>query len=518
MSLFLNCGEAMRQTATGVIGVILAGAAAASLGAQARYEPGRPDVMPGVYTTGVGEAGRWELPVFVSAAEGDVWLTRQGQAIRDIENVPLETGDELRSAAGRVELLFDDGSVMALDRGSTVRFTRPDEVDLPEGRLRVVWRDRGVDFVIQSPAGRAVLRQAGDYRITIARNRVGDAEIEVAVTRGSAELANTQGRTVVREGTRALTTDRFAPSVPYAFSVPRDDFQRWTDELERDRYGVYSSRYLPDELRYYGGVFDRYGDWRYSAPYGYVWYPRVNVGWQPYRSGRWSFVVNFGYSWIGGSRWDWPTHHYGRWDCIGDTWFWVPSRPTTTRPAGYAVPRTSYTQRVDYFRSNGSYRSYGTDRSDERVLPTDRRQPSTTLRREVPVNQPRPSRDTDRDARPQMQERQAPTDRRAPSAEARRDTPREAQRDTPREVPREREAARDNAREKARDTSRPAPSETVKSQPPRGGESSRPSARPEPRESPRTPPQTGRAPESGSRTPSGGARSGGTAVRRGGGR
>ena len=499
----------------------MVGAVAVSLGAQSRYEPGRPDVMPGVYSTAPGAYDGWELPVFVSVAEGDVWLTRQGQAVRDIENVPLEAGDELRSASGRVELLFDDGSVVALDRGTTLRLTREDEVDLPEGRVRVQWRDRGRDFVIQSPAGRAVIRQSGDYRVTLSSNRVGDPEIEVAVSRGSAELANTLGRTIVREGTRALTTDRFAPSVPYAFSVPRDDFQRWTDDLERDRYGVYSSRYLPEQLRYYGGVFDRYGDWRYYEPYGYVWYPRVSVGWQPYRSGRWSFVVNFGYSWIGGSRWDWPTHHYGRWDCVGDTWFWVPSRPTTSRPAGYAVPRTSYTQRVDYYRSPGSYRSngsygsngssrsygsdrsYGPDRSDERALPTDRRQPSSTLRQNVPSGggresrptreiEPERPRDTGRAGRAPQAERTPPTDRREPTGASRRETPREAPRSEP--------------------------SDTVKSQAPRDRESSRPAARPEPRQEPRTPPQAGRAPESGSRTPSGGARSGGTAVRRGGGR
>ena len=86
-------------------------------------------------------------------------------------------------------------------------------------------------------------------------------------------------------------------------------------------------RYLPVELRAYGGDFDRHGSWGRYGSYGWVWYPRVSVGWQPYRTGRWSFVVNFGYSWIGGSRWEWPTHHYGRWERGGSWGVWVPQRP-----------------------------------------------------------------------------------------------------------------------------------------------------------------------------------------------
>ena len=138
-------------------------------------------------------------------------------------------------------------------------------------------------------------------------------------------------RVPVRAGTRALTTASYAPSVPYAYTTPRDDFERWTESLEADRYGVESVRYLPVELRAYGGDFDRHGSWGRYGSYGWVWYPRVSVGWQPYRTGRWSFVVNFGYSWIGGSRWEWPTHHYGRWERGGSRWFWVPQRPVSSQ-------------------------------------------------------------------------------------------------------------------------------------------------------------------------------------------
>src|SRR6185436_6150129 len=40
-----------------------------------------------------------------------------------------------------------------------------------------------------------------------------------------------------------------------------------------------SAAYLPQDLQAYGSTFDRDGAWQYSAPEGYVWYPRVAPGW-----------------------------------------------------------------------------------------------------------------------------------------------------------------------------------------------------------------------------------------------
>ncbi len=75
----------------------------------------------------------------------------------------------------------------------------------------------------------------------------------------------------------------------------------------------------------YGGLLDRYGAWAYAAPYGDVWYPRVDAGWSPYSDGAWSFTASFGWFWVGADRWSWPTHHYGRWGrTTADRWFWIP--------------------------------------------------------------------------------------------------------------------------------------------------------------------------------------------------
>ena len=446
---------------------------------QQRYDPNRPYEQD-VRTTYVGDAD-YDLPAFVSVVDGYAELDRDGQSSRDIENVPLEAGDRLRTTRGRVEILFDDGSVLALDEHTAVTFVSASDVQLDAGRVRTQWRDRAAraELSVHTVAGSAIIRTQGDYRITLAESRRGDAEIEVAVARGSAELANDHGRTIVREGTRALTTAGYAPSTPYAYSAPRDAFERWTEELEQDRYGVESVRYLPDELRYYGGVFDRYGAWQRHPSYGYVWYPRVSVGWRPYDGGRWSFVIGFGYSWVGGSRWSWPTHHHGRWDRVGGRYFWIPTRPTQRRFVGYAAPRPSYTAPVNYY-SRPTQRATRPQQSRPQQT-----RPSNTYRSPQSRPQSRP------DSRPQAQ--QQPRVQRSPEPQA-----------------------RPESRPQARPESRP--------QSPRSNDRpQRTEAAPQRRSSP---PAASAPPPSGSRTPSRSSGSAGssdnrsrsgTAVRRGGG-
>lgn len=473
------------------------------------------------------------VPAYVSAISGAAQLYRAGDTTSEFEQVPLEVGDQLRTTRGRIEVLFSDGSVVALDEYSTITVDQESVWRLHSGRVKVVSRDSGF-AVDAAPVGVAQLRSGGEYRITMAVNRRGESELEVAVSRGSAELENRLGRTLVRQGTRALTTEAFAPSVPYAYSAPRDEFERWTESLEADRYGVESARYLPVELRSYGGYFDRDGSWSHHHDHGWVWYPRVSVGWQPFHSGRWSFVIGFGYNWIGGSRWEWPTHHYGRWDRYGSRWYWVPSRPIHVRRVGYSAPRRSYNVSVSYYSrpvtSRPSYSSRGNTNfrgnpdSRSRIIESSRddRRPSGTWSNPQPrVAVPRSS-PTSRDSRPSANPTQ-------PSS--RQDNP----------VFRQRPEAGTSDRRVTRPDSEPP--QVVRPQPPGRGE--RPSARPrspEPerpsdrqpqtsqssRSGSRQPSSAGRAPDTGSgpsarqpsggRTPSSSARPpSGTAVRRGGG-
>ena len=269
-----------------------------------------------------------EIPAHIAVVDGRASLERDGSVTDAEENVPLLAGDRLRTERGRVEVLFADGSVFDLDEDSALDFQSDELVRLLAGRVRIsIPRSTGtpLDYRVDTVAGSALLRVAGEYRITLDPRQ--SPQVDVAVYRGVAELINDEGRTVVRAGSHAYAHERAAPSVAYAFnSAAYDPLDRWADDLRGDRYGAESAQYLPADLRYYSGALDDHGRWLDHAPYGRVWFPRVHSGWRPYSVGRWSVVGRFGWFWVGADRWSYVTHHYGRWQYGGGSWFWIPNR------------------------------------------------------------------------------------------------------------------------------------------------------------------------------------------------
>jgi hypothetical protein len=269
-----------------------------------------------------------EIPAHLSVVDGEVTIEREGRVDPADENIILVAGDRLRTARGRAEVLFSDGSVLSLDEHSSVDLLADSLARLLDGRMRlaIARGDSSLAYRVDTAAGSVFIQSAGEYRLTLLA-RGGDPELDLAVLRGSAELANQHGRTLVRAGTHALVSARTAPSLPYATnSAAWDSFDRWVEDQRNARLGVQSARYLPEDLRYYGGALDTYGSWGYDQSYGYVWYPQVSHGWRPYSHGRWSFVGHFGWVWVGVDRWSWATHHYGRWGFHKSRWFWMPGR------------------------------------------------------------------------------------------------------------------------------------------------------------------------------------------------
>ena len=271
-----------------------------------------------------------DVPAHLWAVDGAATLEREGRVERAEENTALVAGDRLRTDRGRVDVLFDDGSALDVDEYSRIDLLGDSLVRLLDGRIRLTLA-RGadnIDYRVDTVAGSALIRSAGEYRISLAPSRTSDPELHVTVLRGQADLANAYGRTTLRAGYEGIVTEGRAPSVPYVVNAAQwDAFDRWVENIRAERLGTQSSQYLPSELRYYGGSFDQSGSWDYLPSYGgYVWYPQVAVGWRPYSVGRWSFYGNFGWFWVGADRWSWPTHHYGRWGLNANRWYWVPGR------------------------------------------------------------------------------------------------------------------------------------------------------------------------------------------------
>src|SRR5258708_3225336 len=273
-------------------------------------------------------------PAHVAHVDGAVSLEREGRAERSPLNMPLLSGDRLRTADGRVEVLFADGSTLHLDVRSTIDVESDDLVRLTEGRLRlnILGPARTVAYRIDAPAGSARITQRGEARIALLRPATplraggdGETQLELAVLRGAADVFTDQGSTTVRAGERAYASAGLAPSYAYSYnSANWDAFDRWSEARRDVRLGV-SSQYLPSDMQSYAPLLDQSGDWRYAQSYGYVWYPRVSMHWRPYYYGRWASYPRYGWTWIGADPFAWPTHHYGRWGFSAGVWFWIPS-------------------------------------------------------------------------------------------------------------------------------------------------------------------------------------------------
>ena len=263
-------------------------------------------------------------PAHISFVDGPAVLERDGRTDSELTSMPVLAGDRVRTQGGRVEVLFADGSALHMDSNTVVDFQSDEVVRLLDGRIRlaIAASAREVSYRVDAPSAWVQITNPGEYRIAV----LNDAEVELAVLRGAAELVNEQGRSYIRAGERTFARAGAAPSPPYVFnSAAWDAFDRWSEARRDQRLGL-STQYLPSDVRPYAASFDAYGDWRYEQAYGYVWYPRVNVGWRPYYHGRWAGLRPYGWTWISGDPWGWPTHHYGRWGFSSGLWFWIPGR------------------------------------------------------------------------------------------------------------------------------------------------------------------------------------------------
>lgn len=289
-------------------------------------------VLPGVLLVALGAPHAFAQdpapPAHVAFVEGRAVLEHDTTS-EDVEaNLPLDTGDRLRTERGRVEVLLGDGSILQLDEETTIDVLSDSLVRQLRGRLAIVAGSaRAGRLQVDTPAGSVRITSAGEFRVSVFDEN-GVPEIEVAVIRGSADLFNDSGTVAIGAGGRALARQGEAPSQPMSFNSARwDAFDRWSQDRLSLRRGAASHRYVPPALSPYGAVLDTYGSWNYEPTYGYVWFPHVVGGWRPYHQGRWRFYGRFGWTWVGGDVWSWPTHHYGRWGTTpAGAWFWVPGR------------------------------------------------------------------------------------------------------------------------------------------------------------------------------------------------
>ncbi len=268
---------------------------------------------------------------YLSHIEGEVSLQRASEPEPESGslNVPILPGDRIWTrASSRAEIRFGSGLVVHLSEGAKLDFVANDS----ETILRL-WSGSAILAIpdvaeasgslrVDSPAGSIRPTREGSYRIDV---EDGDA-VTLSVERGSAELASSLGTVLVQSGETSFATPSDPPSIPVKFNTARlDDFDRWSEsrEARRARTEDLVVRSLPHPVRSYAYDLSDHGDWYQEPDYGYVWYPRVSVGWAPYTYGRWGYM-HWGHTWISSEPWGWAPYHYGRWGFGHRGWYWIP--------------------------------------------------------------------------------------------------------------------------------------------------------------------------------------------------
>jgi hypothetical protein len=289
----------------------------------------------------------------VSWIRGDVSTQRgdNGEWVAAIVNTPISQDDRISTGdKSRAELQLDYADTLRMSDRVTVKIatlTRS-QILLQVGEgLTTYTVSRGAEASSEIDTPNASIRPyggEGEFRILVNS----DAETEVIVRRGSADISTPQGSTRVDAGQMISIAGTDNPQYKVAQAPSRDDWDNWNS----DRNRTFANSEGPRRTnRYYTGSedLDPYGRWTTVPDYGQVWVPNVAAGWAPYRAGRWVWQPYFGWTWVSYEPWGWAPYHYGRWLPYGAGWAWWPG-PVAAYPAYYPVWAPAY---VSFFGWGG---------------------------------------------------------------------------------------------------------------------------------------------------------------------
>ena len=239
-------------------------------------------------------------------------------------NWPLTSRDVISTGAGARAELRIGSTALRLDEDSELAIAQLDDdfvrVHLVQGSVAVRIRNPELarEFELATAHGRALPLGPGRYRFDTDPRATAATAYD-----GSLRIDGIDAALTVYEGQRVEIWDagRLAHRVE---SPQHDEFHAWS--LARDQRDDFarSTSYVSPEMTGYEDL-DHYGDWRESAEYGAIWYPRaVPAGWAPYRVGHWAWIEPWGWTWVDHAPWGFAPFHYGRWVHIGGAWAWAP--------------------------------------------------------------------------------------------------------------------------------------------------------------------------------------------------
>src|ERR1041385_4309677 len=263
----------------------------------------------------------------VSLIHGDV-STQRGDGSgwgRTSVNAPIVRGDEIATGQdARAEIQLDYANILRLVAHSQAKIA-----DLTPKRIQVqvgqgyasysMLKGSEADVEIDSPNVAVRPMRQGRYRLHV----ISDAETDVIVREGEAEITTPQGSTRVHAGEMITVRGVEDPEYKVSSAPDRDDWDTWNGERD---HVVSDSQSVGHTNRYYTGVndLDGYGRWVYVPGYGNVWQPYQTVTWAPYQTGRWVWQPYSGWTVFSCEPWGWAPYHYGRWFFYGGSWCWWP--------------------------------------------------------------------------------------------------------------------------------------------------------------------------------------------------
>lgn len=264
--------------------------------------------------------------------EGSVSFEPAGETdwVGAVSNRPMTTGDKLwADKDSRAELQL--GSVVIrVGENTGISFLNLDDhtiqLQLSSGQVDVrVRRIAGGDDVeIDTPNLAFTAMQPGRYRIAASED---GSNTLLGIRDGGEGEATGNGQTYTIHseqsayfsGTDSLNADVEPIGEP-------DQFDAWIEARDHRWAESRSAQYLSRDVVGFDDLDDN-GDWRDESDYGHVWFPRVEVGWAPYREGHWDWIDPWGYTWVDDSPWGYAPFHYGRWVNIGGRWGWIAGPP-----------------------------------------------------------------------------------------------------------------------------------------------------------------------------------------------
>jgi Family of unknown function (DUF6600)/FecR protein len=294
----------------------------------------------------------------LSYIHGDVSTQRgdNAQWVAGTLNTPVVTGDRVSTGQkSRAELQLDYANILRMSDDATAtvaNLARTNiQVQVGQGLTEYsVLKGSEADAEIDTPNAAVHPLGEGDYRILVNS----DAETQVIVREGSAEVSTPQGSTQVDKGQMITVAGTDNPQYKTDPAPARDDWDAWN--RDRDKR-IMSAQSWQHTDRYYTGSedLDTYGTWSEVPDYGQVWVPNEGPDWAPYRDGRWVWEPYYGWTWVSYEPWGWAPYHYGRWFVYGGSWAWWPG-PVVAYPDYYPIWAPAY---VSFFGFGGGGWGFG---------------------------------------------------------------------------------------------------------------------------------------------------------------